>query len=108
MAYDERSVEDLLKENIRLTRENNRLVRKLWRAHLIGFWWKVLLIAMLIIGPILLYRFWFADYIFEIQSSYQGMLERVKGVGDFVNQISETESSQQEGGSSDGSREVDE
>ena len=81
MAYDERSVEDLLKENIRLTRENNRLVRKIWRAHLIGFWSKILLVVVLIVGPILLYRFWFAEYIFEMQSTYQNMMENIRSVG---------------------------
>jgi type VI protein secretion system component VasK len=81
MAYDEQSVEDLLKENVRLTRENNRLVRKLWRAHLIGFWSRILLVAVLIIGPILLYRFWFAEYLFEVQNTYQNMMENIRSVG---------------------------
>ena len=47
-------IEQLLEDNLRLTEENNRLIREVRRNGKMAFWFKVALWAVIIILPFLL------------------------------------------------------
>ena len=59
MEGEQNPIEALLKENLELSRENNRLLRDMRRIGRIAFWSKVviwtivLILPLLLIGPIL-------------------------------------------------------
>jgi|GEM_PF-2067046 len=76
-VYTDEDLEDLLKKNIRLTRENNKLLRKLWHASVFGFWSKVLFTAILIGVPFLLYQYVLVNYVNQARSTYQGFVEKL-------------------------------
>lgn len=59
---DDARVVRLLKENIELTRENNRFLRKLHRDAVISIWIRVLWIAVLIGIPFILYFYVIQPY----------------------------------------------
>lgn len=80
--------QDLIKENIRLTRENNRLLRKLWRAEVLGFWSKMLFIAIMVGVPVLVYRYYLADVVTDLWNTYQGVLRGVEDISQLPDQIS--------------------
>ena len=63
-------LEALLNENLRLTRENNKLLRKLHRAYLIQVWSRILIILIVIGVPILVYQYYLEDYVKRFQATY--------------------------------------
>lgn len=65
------NLEELLRENLRLAQENNSLLRKMRRASLLGFWFKVLFYLVIIGLPIFLYRFYVAEYLHDLQATYE-------------------------------------
>ncbi len=71
-------MQDLIKENIRLTRENNRLLRKLWRAELWSFWSKMIFIAIMVGVPVLVYRYYLADVVQDLWHTYDQLLHGVE------------------------------
>lgn len=71
-------MQDLIKENIRLTRENNRLLRKLWRAELWSFWSKMFFMAVMVGVPVLIYRYYLADVVQDLWHTYDQVLEGVE------------------------------
>ena len=81
---DEERVE-LMKENIRLTKENNKLLRKLWKAEKWGFWTRILTFAILIGIPVLVYQYYLSDVFTDLQGVYEDILD----VGDTVKEIPE-------------------
>lgn len=72
---DNQTTEDLLRESIRLGRDNNRLLKKLWRAQVTTFWARLLLIAVFIGVPVYIYRVYFNDYVIQMQDAYQQLRE---------------------------------
>ena len=76
----EQGIQDLLRENVRIGRDNNRLLRKLWRAQVINFWSRLLFAAILIGAPIYIYRVYLDDYVTQISDTYQAFRENVSGV----------------------------
>ncbi len=71
-------MQDLIKENIRLTRENNRLLRKLWRAELWSFWSKMFFMAVMVGVPVLIYRYYLADVVQDLWHTYDQVIEGVE------------------------------
>ena len=67
----ESKIEELLEENIKLTQENNRLLRKIRRSELMQTWSTILFYAMVIGIPVLLYRYYFEDYYNTLQRVYE-------------------------------------
>lgn len=65
--------EELLRENVRLAQENNELLHKLWRAEVVRFWMKILVYAILIGTPVLIYRYYLGDYIQEWQDTFNAV-----------------------------------
>ena len=77
----------LLRKNIELSKENNRLLRKMRRSAIIGnilriIWWAV------IIGlPIYLYFSVFQPYLQELATVYKNIQTEVGEVGSIFNRI---------------------
>ena len=77
MPEDE--IRSLLRRNLELTRENNKLLKKIRRNGLIAnimrlVWWAV------IIGvPVFLYYTVFQPYLTELSTAYQGVQDGVTG-----------------------------
>jgi hypothetical protein len=69
MAPNE-GIEELLQENVRLARENNRLLRKIRRDELIQTWWTVIFYVLVIGVPFIVYRYYLADYVEQIKNTY--------------------------------------
>lgn len=72
----------LLRRNLELARENNRLLKKIRRNGIIAnimrlVWWAV------IIGiPVFLYYYVFQPYLAELSTAYQGVSDGVSGAQD--------------------------
>ena len=67
----QRDVQDVLEKNAELLRENNRLLRKLHRFHIVSAWFKALWIALLIGLPFALYFYVLEPYFEALGSSYE-------------------------------------
>jgi hypothetical protein len=81
MTENDQEIEDLLRENVRLTRENNHILHKLWRAEVTGFWTKVVFYALIIGVPVFIYQFYLQGYVQQLQKTYdsmRGTVEQVK------------------------------
>ena len=85
---DDRKLEDLLRENVRLSRDNNRLLRKLWRAQVYNFWSRILFAAILIGVPVYIYRVYLDDYVVQIRDAYYELRENVSGISNSVDSAS--------------------
>lgn len=72
--------EKLIRENARLTKENNRLLKKLWRAEVFGIWSKVLFAAILIGVPVLIYQYYLSDVIVDLRAMYEGIQQDIDQV----------------------------
>lgn len=80
----EQDIRDLIKKNIELTEENNKLLRKMRRHALLGGLFKLLWIAAIIGVPVYLYINFLApilDQVLSAAETVQGVGERVGGVG---------------------------
>ena len=82
----EDEMKKLLRRNLELTRENNKLLKKIRRNAVVAnimrlVWWAV------IIGvPVFLYYYVFQPYIAELGAAYQGVTDGVSGAQDaFLN-----------------------
>lgn len=71
----------LLRKNLEVTRENNRLLRKIRRSAVIGGVVKIIWWAVIIGVPFALYYYILQPYMAEITQAYQNVQE---GVGDFT------------------------
>lgn len=67
----EENLASLLKENIELARENNRLLKKMHRNAVIGTWLTVLWYAILIGLPFVLYFYILEPYFGTLQESFE-------------------------------------
>jgi len=74
MEHDS-DVDDLLRENLRLSQENNRLLRKIRRAGQLQTWGTVLFYIVIVGVPVFVYRYYLADYVTEVKSLYQMILD---------------------------------
>jgi len=79
--------EELIRENIRLTKENNRLLKKLWKAEKWGFWSRVIIFAIIIGLPVLVYQYYLSDVLTDLQGVYReirGAGEGIRGLPDNI------------------------
>jgi len=73
-------IKQLLKKNLELTEQNNRLIKKMRRSAIFGnilmiVWWAV------IIGiPVYLYFTFFEPFLVDLQTAYQDLEARVEGL----------------------------
>ena len=73
MYHEDEELEGLLRENTRLVRENNKLLHKLWRAEVTGFWTKVLFYVLLIGVPVVIYQYYFEGYVEQMRKTYDSL-----------------------------------
>ena len=79
--YTDEELDDLVRENIKLTKQNNKLLRKLWRSQILGFWSRILFFAIIIGVPVILYQYFLVDYVGQVRTTieeFQGNLNAIK------------------------------
>jgi len=81
MNHELDPTEGLLRENVRLNRENNKILRKLWRAQVLSFWSRVLFVLILIGVPVFFYQYYLSDTIQELQGIFTNIRETVTDLG---------------------------
>lgn len=72
-----------IKEILELTRENNKLLKKMRRSAIIGniirlFYW-----AIILGGPIVIYFYFLKPYLANLMEAYSGLQTGVEGVQNF-------------------------
>jgi len=72
--------EALLRENLRLTRENNKLLKRMHRAHVIDVWFRVLFLLIAVGAPIFLYQYYLEDYVKNAWTTYKELKEDINNV----------------------------
>jgi Tfp pilus assembly protein PilO len=77
---NDREVERLLKENLRLTRENNKLLKKIRRSHTWALIMRIVFVLLVIGVPYILYQLYFKDTVDEFMATYQGLQEDVQDI----------------------------
>lgn len=82
---NEEQIEHLIRENNRLLKENNMILRKMRRASIISFWAKTFLYVLIIGGPIIFFKYYLEEYWIEAKNVYtelNGTLEEVSSVSE--------------------------
>jgi len=80
MPDDETKV--LLRRNLELARENNKLLKKIRRNSLIANIMRIVWWAVIIGIPVFLYYYVFQPYLVELSTSLQGIQDGVTGAQD--------------------------
>jgi len=84
------STNQLIRDNLRLTKENNRLLRKMKRAATYGLILRILWIAVLIGIPVALYVYVIQPYYAGFQAGFdqfQQQIESVPGLNLLLDQL---------------------
>lgn len=68
---EHRELRVAMKQNAELIRENNKLLKKLYRQNLIGFWVRLFWYALLIGLPFALYFYIFEPYFEAFGANYE-------------------------------------
>ena len=71
---------ELMLENQRLLTENNQLLKKLKKASVINFWFRIIWIAVLIGLPFLLYYYVIEPYFVSFGSSFETFVEGMQEI----------------------------
>lgn len=77
---DDMDMEELLRVNIRLTQENNKLLKKMRRREMFNFWGRIIFLLLLVGGAYYAYQHYVKEYVVEFQSMYEEMREGVDTV----------------------------
>ncbi len=77
----EQDIQELLKKNLELTKENNKLLRKIRRGALLGGLFKIIWIAVIIGVPLYLY----INFLAPVLDNVIGAAQTVQDVGGKVN-----------------------
>lgn len=70
-VYTDEELDELMQENLRLTKENNKLLKKMRRTELFGMWMRILFFLVIIGVPLVVYRYYVAPYIEDFSQAYQ-------------------------------------
>jgi len=85
--YTDDDLSDLVNENLRLTRENNKLLRKMHRAQVWATIFKVLWLAVLIGVPIWFYLSYVEPYMQQVMTTYNEMQAQVDGLKEIESKL---------------------
>ena len=90
----EKDADVSLNEIYKLTKENNRMLKKMRRDAFVGgilkfVWW----IAILVVIPYLIYVFYLQPYVLQLQSLYSTVNESAGQLNEATNEISEIRNS---------------
>jgi hypothetical protein len=77
-SHDE--IKRLIQENTALLKENNKILRKVYRNEIIGIWVKVIWFLLLIGLPFLLYFYVLEPYFTAVGSSYETFSEGMQEI----------------------------
>lgn len=78
---DHAEMKHLLKRQMELLEENNRLLRKLHRSAVWGFWFRLSTYLFILGAPVVLYYYVFAPYLDMMGSDYQTIMETLERLG---------------------------
>jgi hypothetical protein len=73
-------MKQVLKRNTELLEENNRLLRKMHRNAIWGFWLRVIFYGLFLGLPFLFYFYFVAPYVASLEESYGGALEQLESL----------------------------
>lgn len=79
----------LLRETLEIEKENNRLLRRMHRDAVIGRIITLLVWAVMIGAPIVLYYYFLSPYVAQIQETYRGLEESAKGAQSLKDELPE-------------------
>ena len=71
---------NLLEENLRLTKENNRLLRKLKRAQTLGTVFRIIWIAVIVGLPVALYVYLIQPYYEGVQTRFESLQQKIDSI----------------------------
>jgi len=79
----EAEIEELLRVNIKLTRENNRILKKMRRAAVLSFWSRVLFFLCICGALYYMYQHYVRTYMEQVEGMYGSLQEGVDTVKSF-------------------------
>jgi len=80
---DDMDVEELLRVNIKLTQENNKLLKKMRRAGILNFWMRILFFLVIAGAAYYAYRNYLEEYVVELKGMYEELQEGVDSAKTF-------------------------
>lgn len=86
-VYTDEDLDDLVRENLCLAKENNVLLRKIRRAEVLGLWFRVLFFLVVIGVPIFVYKYYLEEYVRDLGASFSAMQEDASVLRDFPDKI---------------------
>lgn len=78
---DHAEMKHLLERQMELLEENNRLLRKLYRRAVWGFWFRLSTYLLILGVPVILYYYVMAPYLDMVGNDYQTIMETVQRLG---------------------------
>ncbi len=86
-------MKQMLKRNTELLEENNRLLRKMHRNAIWGFWLRVLFYGIFLGLPFVMYFYIVAPYLASMESTYGSALEQLESLSniDVIRQFVESQ-----------------
>ena len=87
MEQSNKKTEYLLKENLKLTRENNKLLKKIRRGNIISAWLRLFLFLIIIGLPFFLYQYYLEDYVVEYQNMYNNLKVELQELKNFSDRL---------------------
>lgn len=73
-----------IKELLELTKENNKLLRKMRRSAMIGNIMRIFYWAIIFGGPVVIYFYYLQPYLGQLMEAYSGIQDGVGGVSNQV------------------------
>lgn len=83
----EPDIRALLQENLELSRENNRLLRKMRRASIWGGFFRIIWWLIILGAPILLYYYFFQPYVEQVLNAYKGVQSGAQNFQNFTTNL---------------------
>ncbi len=86
--YTDMDLEDLVKENIKLTRENNKMLKRMRRSRILGTIFRILFFLLVSGALWFVYTNYVEEYYLDIKTMYQGIeedVEKLKNIPDRFN-----------------------
>ena len=91
-------LKELLEEHSQLLKENNKILKKLYRNDILGIWARILWIVLLIGLPFALYFYVFEPYFTALGSSYETFsagMQEIPGWKQFTQTLEQIRSQRQ-------------
>ncbi len=83
----EREIEALLKEELQLSKENNKLLKKIRRGSVMSFWFRILFFVLVTGGAYYTYQTYLRGYLEQVISAYNEIQKGVEQVQELPKKI---------------------